>query len=170
MATRPTTQDPEAAAINLLMAVWSPNLSDAQLPIDPVFVANSLGISVYDAGIDPSVSGMLVKRAGSDPIIYLNTADSLNRRRFTCAHEIGHYVKRASDSEESFEYVDHRDGRSAWGTDPEERFANSFAASLLMPRELVVDCHGAFTASGMAAKFGVSLEAMNNRLRNLGLV
>jgi Zn-dependent peptidase ImmA (M78 family) len=169
MATRPTTQDPEAAAVNLLKAVWSPKLSEAQLPIDPVFVANRLGISVYDAGIDNSVSGMLVKRAGSDPIIYLNAQDSSNRRRFTCAHEIGHYVKRASDNEESFEYVDRRDGRSSWGTDPEERYANSFAASLLIPRDLVVDRHGTFTAGGLAAMFGVSLEAMNNRLRNLGL-
>ena len=55
------------------------------------------------------------------------------------------------------------------GSDPEEIYANQFAASLLMPREKVEEMHGTLNTAALAYEFGVSAEAMHYRLVNLGL-
>lgn len=142
---------------------------DAQVPVDPVKVARALGIQVVDAPLDDSISGALIKERGKDPRIVLNSKDSANRRRFTCAHELGHFVKR-SDQPDEYEYIDYRDGRSSTGVDHDERYANSFAASLLMPEREVrrLEDEG-LSELEMALRLGVSRDAMHYRLKNLQL-
>lgn len=167
-------QNPEIAAKELLTAVWSPTWEDMPYPIDPTKVAERLGVKVFNAGLTQTVSGMLIKQTAHDPEIFLNGSDSQNRQRFTCAHELGHYVKRTTlpdGAAEEMEYVDFRSPLSAQGLDPEEVWANRFAAALLMPRELVKRVHKEFqNPAALAAEFGVSTDAMNFRLRNLGLL
>lgn len=165
-------QNPEIAAKELLTAVWAPNWADMPYPIDPARVAEHLGVKVFKADLNPTVAGMLIKQPARDPEIYLNGSDSPNRQRFSCAHELGHYVKRTSadGSAEEMEYVDFRNPISATGQDPEEIWANRFAAALLMPRELVKRLHREFqNSAALAAELGVSTDAMNYRLQNLGL-
>jgi Zn-dependent peptidase ImmA (M78 family) len=85
------------------------------------------------------------------------------------AHEIGHFVKRAT-APDAFEYVDRRDNLSATGTDPDEIYANEFAANLLMPEDWVRKyTENNRSPAELAIVFGVSAEAMNYRLQNLGL-
>jgi Zn-dependent peptidase ImmA (M78 family) len=168
------TRDPEVAAKELLTTVWASNWSDMPYPIDPAKIAERLGVKVYAAGLEEKVSGMLVKHPARDPEIYLNGSDSKNRQRFSCAHELGHYVKRTSVDEEpvtdSWEFIDYRNPLSATGQDADEVWANKFAASLLMPRELVTMLHKELpTPAALAGEFGVSTDAMNFRLENLGL-
>jgi len=140
------------------------------MPVDPVYIAQGLGLQVFTALLDEGVSGMLVKRPGVDPAIYLNRLDSENRRRFTCAHELGHYVKRATTDDDTWEYVDQRGPSASSGKDVDEVYANGFAANLLMPREAVVRLvEERLTAAGIAYRFGVSVEAMNFQLENLRL-
>lgn len=155
----------EKAASELLEECW-----DGALPIDPVRIAKSLGVEVLATQLKPDVSGALVKKKGKDPSILLNAGDSKNRKRFTCAHELGHYIRREARPEQQYEYVDYRDARSSTGTDEEERYANSFAASLLMP-EVAVRAFSDqdLAAFRMAKIFGVSPESMQYRLDNLGL-
>jgi Zn-dependent peptidase ImmA (M78 family) len=113
---------------------------------------------------------MLAKREGQDAEIYVNASDSSNRQRFSCAHELGHYVKRVSGREDdSWGYIDRRGPTASQGTDPEEIFANQFAAELLMPEQLVRDMAGDLGAAGLAVEFAVSVGAMKYRLENLGL-
>jgi len=138
------------------------------LPINPYAIAESMGIKVYLTRLDPGTAGQLVKRRGQDPEIYLNESDSDNRQRFTCAHEIGHYVIHASGDDDEWEYVDRRDAASSTGTRSQEVYANQFAAALLMPAHIVGKYAGEMSPQSLAAKFGVSLEAMNYRLANLG--
>jgi Zn-dependent peptidase ImmA (M78 family) len=155
----------EKAASELLEECW-----DGTLPIDPVRIAKSLGVEVLRTDLKPDVSGALVKKQGKDPSILLNAEDSRNRKRFTCAHELGHYIRRAARPEQQYEYVDYRDARSSTGTDEEERYANSFAASLLMPEVAVRALKDQDMAAFRMAKiFGVSPESMRYRLDNLGL-
>ncbi|MDX6690174.1 MAG: hypothetical protein QOG15_1631 [Solirubrobacteraceae bacterium] len=162
------TGDPERDAVGLLRASWAPDFPDLPAPVDPIYIARGLGIEVFVGVLDEGVSGMLVKRPGLDPVIYLNRLESQNRQRFTCAHEIGHYVKRASRDDESFEYVDARGPSASQGSDPDEIYANGFAAALLMPREAVDRLvKQGVTVGEMAYRFGVSLEAMNYRLANI---
>jgi len=159
----PRHHDPAEDAERILADVWGPDL-----PVDPVRIAGTLGIRVVRAHLDPDMSGALVKELGKDPVILLNAADSPNRQRFSCAHEIGHFVRR-SDKPEEYEYVDRRNSLSAMGRDPEEIYANQFAASLLMPSKEVRRLHGeGLSDVQLQLRFDVSLEAMRHRLVNLG--
>ena len=159
------TDDPEAEAQELLHTVWG----GPRLPVDPIYIAQRLGVQTFKAGLDRGISGMLVKRPGQDPVIYLNSSDSISRQRFTCAHELGHYVKRIAAGEEDWEHIDHRDALSASGTDQDEIFANRFAASLLMPRDEVKRLKRQYGPAALAYEFGVSEDAMSFRLANLNL-
>jgi Zn-dependent peptidase ImmA (M78 family) len=164
--------DPESDAGQILRTVWAPDSDEAPvpLPVDPFVIAQKLGIKAYAAGLDEGISGMLVKRAGEDPEIYVHVSDSPNRRRFTCAHELGHYYKRSAAGDTEWEYVEHRDLLTSAGNNPDEIYANKFAASLLMPR---VEVERRFKEGQglptLAYEFGVSEDAMNFRLVNLGL-
>ena len=153
-------------ASRLLDQAWS-SVFGVDVPVDPVSIAKSLGVDVYTADLDMGVAGLLVKRAGQDPAIFLNAADSENRQRFTCAHELGHYIRRASAADDAWEYVDRRDQLASTGTDEEERYANSFAAQLLMPEHEVRSHAKKMGPAALAYSFGVSLEAMKNRLATL---
>src|ERR1700727_340907 len=164
--------NPENDACQILAAVWAPESAEAsiKLPVDPFVIAQKLGIKAYAAGLDRGISGMLVKRAGEDPEIYVHASDSPNRRRFTCAHELGHYYKRSATGDTDYEYVEHRDLLTSQGNDPDEIYHNQFAASLLMPREEVVRRHEeGHGVSTLAYEFGVSEDAMRFRLVNLRL-
>ena len=111
------------------------------------------------------MSGMLVKRPTEDPLIYVNAADSDVRQRFTCAHELGHYVARTTGrSDDSFGYIDRRGPSAAHGTDPSEIYANQFAAELLMPHENVRSLVPQLSDAALAVRFNVSLGAMRYRL------
>lgn len=162
--TTVTIQDDAAYdAERVLRSAWR----RGAYPVDPVRIAHALGINVVDAYLDPDVAGALVKESGRDPVILVNGSDSGNRKRFTIAHELGHFVKRA---DADYEYVDRRDTLSSTGHDPDEVYANAFAGNLLMPGDAVADLvkEGAGDLE-MAIRFGVSREALNVRLRVLGL-
>ena len=166
------TTTAESDAQQILKTVWAPDSdgSPIPLPVDPFVIAQKLGIKAYAAGLDEGISGMLVKRAGEDPEIYVHASDSPNRRRFTCAHELGHYYKRSATGDAEWEYVEHRDLLTSQGSNPEEIYANRFAASLLMPREEVERLRKeGYGAAALAYEFGVSEDAMHYRLDNLGL-
>jgi Zn-dependent peptidase ImmA (M78 family) len=161
-----TTLDPEHEAKQILDTAWD----DRPLPVDPIQIAQRLGIKVYAAGLAEGVAGMLRKRPGLDPEIFVNGNDSLNRQRFTVAHELGHYVKHVAAGEENWEHVDYRNALSGQGTNADEIFANQFAAGLLMPKEEIEHLRQkGYGPATLALEFGVSEEAMNFRLANLGL-
>lgn len=107
---------------------WSPTWGDMPYPIDPAKIAEHLGVKVYKADLSQTVSGMLIKQPARDPEIFLNGSDSQNRQRFSCAHELGHYVKRTTQpdgSAEEMEYVDFRNPLSAQGLNPDEVLGES---------------------------------------------
>ena len=162
----------EDDAQQLLHSAWEPGPApgSALIPVNPFSIAQRLGLKAFTAGLNEGVSGVLVKRAGEDPEIYVHASDSPNRQRFTCAHELGHYVKRSAAGDEAWEYVERRDLLASQGTDSEEIYANQFAASLLMPRQAIEDRRKeGKNAAVLAGEFGVSADAMNYRLVNLGL-
>ncbi|HEY5993318.1 MAG TPA: ImmA/IrrE family metallo-endopeptidase [Gallionellaceae bacterium] len=157
---------PYDAAQEILNEIWK----ERGLPVDPVWIAGQLGMRVVEMDLPDEVSGALIKETGKDPLIALSSSDSKNRKRFTCAHEIGHYINRKRNNNENYEYVDLRSAMSSKGQDPEEIYANRFAAQLLMPHAIVKELHEQGLHSiGMASRFGVSDEAMNHRLYSLKL-
>lgn len=161
---------PEDDAWRLLGEVWWPRPSLDYIPVDPVQIAYRLQITVFTVEMEPTVSGAIENFMGTDPVIYLNERDSKNRQRFTCAHELGHYRKRVADGDRSFEFVDRRDTLASEGTNPEEIYANQFAAALLMPADLLRQMHRTEPdPTILAYRFSVSADAMNYRLKALDL-
>lgn len=138
------------------------------IPVDPIRIARRLGIQVFESPLSTNVSAALSKKAGQDPVILLNESDHPNRQRFSCAHEIGHYVKRKDDPEGPYEFVDYRGPLSGAGVNEDEIYANSFGAALLMPASEVRGFKGLDPVQ-MAVRFKVSQDAMRFRLQNLGL-
>lgn len=159
------------AALDVLERFWANSDGKVNFPVDPVAIAKSMGVNVLSAELDDDVSGLLVK-APEDPnaTIYLNREDHERRQRFTCAHELGHLSRRGTADGEKFGYVDSRDLESRSGKNPEEVWANRFAAELLMPAAAVraLWAQGE-SASRLARVFGVSAAAVDVRLGSLGL-
>lgn len=130
-----------------------------------------------------NVSGILMQTSPDEYVIYVNQFDIKERRRFTIAHEIGHYVlghlnkKDPKDFKYSYEDEDFtlsyekRDENSSRGDVPKEIAANSFAAEILMPEALT---RYAYIMLGdhkqIASLFVVSPEMANIRLKSLGII
>ena len=149
---------------------------DSGLPVNPFAICDMLGVQVKLVVLPNDVAGGILKEPNGQPIIFVNKADHPNRQRFTCAHELGHYYRRFK--EQSYEYYDKRDTMSSLGLNPEEVFANQFAANLLMPEEHVktlfqsmkAESNEALATLLLSTKLCVSTEALSFRLKNLGLV
>lgn len=160
----PIIEQARRDAARLLRAVWTGGAPRPELPVDPIKIARSLGIDVFEVPLGEAVAAALVKRPGYDPQILLSNTDSPNRRRVACAHELGHFVRRPKDPDR-YEYVDHRDFLSSGEDDPDEAYATEFAAWLLMPEpELRHLCRAGATEAELAWYFDVTREALYHRL------
>lgn len=169
MSTRKAEK--KAAAILAQLGIESPQ-------VDVEMVASRLGIRLEKADLGEEVSGVLV-RSGGQAVIGVNWAHHPNRRRFTIAHELGHYVLHQGGTFiDKGTWARFRDEQSGSGTDQEEIEANAFAAALLMPDEWVIkeyqqlpfDPADDMALTALASTFGVSSQAMSIRLANLGLL
>jgi Zn-dependent peptidase ImmA (M78 family) len=142
------------------------------IPIDPVTLANNIGIRVNNAVFsDDNLSGLIAKR-GSNVSILVNKSDPPYRKRFTIAHELGHhFLHLLSDGEFVDNKVDlFRDTEGGDQSKKTEVQANQFAAALLMPSELVkIEYKKNNDISDLAKKFNVSEDAMGYRLQRLRL-
>lgn len=163
-------RNPVADANKVLELYYGDSRGDIAFPVDPVKIALRMDAVVYEADLDPGVSGKIVKKPTRRPEIYLSADNGPQRQRFTCAHEIGHLYANLQNHGEEFAFTDYRDGRAAQGIEGAEVYANQFAAALLMPAKHVKR----FVDEGMpvnhlARRFGVSDAAMAFRLKNLRL-
>lgn len=151
----------------------------AGVPVDVESVAAYLGLSVVAQDLEGTVSAMLVVKDGHG-IIGVNANHHPHRRRFSLAHEIGHYLLHR---EQARVFVDaapvfFRDDTSSAGTKRQEVEANAFAAELLIPaaalRERVehqtVDLYDDAAVHRLARAFGVSAQALTIKLVRLGLI
>jgi Zn-dependent peptidase ImmA (M78 family) len=167
----PSRAQAEKEARDLLQRTWAADLESCPLPIDAFYIASQLQLEVVAVPLEPDVSGMLMKNSADEPpVIFVNSRDHLNRQRFSAAHELGHYFERtrAPGGDTSWGYIDRRGPSASEGRDPSEIHANAFAAELLMPAERVRSLRRTGTSlSRMAAEFGVSTQAMSNRVDNL---
>lgn len=135
-------------------------------PISVLEIANALGLSVLQfAPKENGVSGMLDRRTNT---IYINQNDSPARKRFSVAHEIGHFVLHKKDGA----FISYRNNVSSLGYEIEEIEANHFAATLLMPEKDVITTFKDFSCDiDDAARFlNVSRSALANRLEYLGVL
>ena len=138
-------------------------------PVDPIAIAQELGIQVLEGELDRDRLGGLVMKPGEEPKIYMNQLDLLIRRRLTCAIELGHYVRRSAKTNE-YGRVDRRSDRSEVEEDPESVYAEQFAACLLMPdKDVRIMLELGVDDLEIALRFQVPRELVQRRLDDLGL-
>ncbi len=136
--------------------------------VEPVGIANRLGVDVAEAKVDEDILGALFLEPGHDPRIALNRRHSFFRRRLTCALELGHYV-RVSASTNEYERADLFDRSEERGGEADDVFAREFARSLLMPKEDIKILADLWMDDlEMALRFRVPREAIQIRLETLG--
>ena len=139
-----------------------------QAPISVVAIADKLGIKVYKTNdFDDQISGLIQKDehhgGKSGYAIYTNGHHPITRRRFTIAHEIGHFVLHRDLIGDGITDDGLYRSRLRGGFESE---ANRFAANLLMPKKLVWEFieQGVDTVEELAEEFNVSKSAMSIRL------
>ncbi|WP_197496316.1 ImmA/IrrE family metallo-endopeptidase [Gallibacterium salpingitidis] len=159
-------QNPAYFAETVLNSFWN-----KVIPVDPIAIAKCFGINVVYDNLPGDASGALVKTKDMDyPIILVDQSDPDVRKRFTIAHEIGHYIYNTFILElKNYEKIDYRNSKSSGGTDTEEIFANKFAAALLMPESYLkkLDLSNRSIVIEQSAILRVSAEALNYRLDSL---
>lgn len=150
--------------------------------VDVEEIAKFLGLEIREHDLGVNVSGVLFVENGIGTI-GINPEQSLVRRRFTLAHEIGHFILHRFDKdlfvdEKNFK-VFKRDHKSSTGQLKQEREANAFAAALLMPKKLLIEKidsknfdlgdENGNIISDLSDEFKVSTQAMTFRISNLNL-
>ncbi len=183
-----TKLDIESSAVRLLSKY---DLLRTPVPIE--HLAEKLGISIHYQVLGNDVSALLVIKNNQSNII-VNATQHANRQRFSIAHEIGHFhLHHSGDKAGDRLFVDKKfafyqpskEARLAiyarsesFSKPEEEREANEFAASLLMPAKLVrafvkenpLDLSDESDLSQLASVFRVSEQAMSIRVQHLKLV
>jgi hypothetical protein len=183
-----STSQPEQAAAALLRE-FETRFRVAHVPPVPVerIASSQLDLLVEECDDVRSVpgapadqgrlSGMIVP---ATRIIWLDRTEcarSRGRRRFTIAHECGHWVLHIAGAEQPVpcrpeDVSEQPDVEKVRQLRRLEAEANAFARALLMPESLVVE-HAHATGCNLAAlaeRFDVSVPAIRLRLLTLGLL
>ncbi len=164
------------------------NAGAFEVPVNLSKVARALGVIVHFDALEDKVSGVLVVK-GAERNVLINAGHHSNRQRFSLAHELGHLVLHDSEGDRLFIDTNMRvyqrvgastdDAYNQPGstTSPqEEKEANQFASSLLMPGELVqraaqdLDLSDESDVAYLARLFQVSDQAMAIRLQQLDVM
>lgn len=163
-------KDPFREAVRARLETVSSSDGHLTAPVEPEKIAEQLGLEVVRTPLKNNVGGFILKKHGGAARIYVNSNDPQERQKFTIAHGIGHYWLHRDDGGE-FGYVEYRGELSTRGTDPVERWANSFAAELIMPaRYIRMAWARGDSIDSIQERLGVSDAAFGHRLVNLGLI
>jgi Zn-dependent peptidase ImmA (M78 family) len=145
-------------------------------------IAKGLGTVVQRIPADDSLSGFIYhERSSNTTIIGVNANHAPTRQHFTLGHELGHFMLHNMEEvhvDRGFS-VRLRNAASSEGTNVEEKEANLFAAELLMPSRFLekdiqaidsIDLDDESTIAKLAARYGVSTQAMTFRLAYLNYI
>lgn len=143
------------------------SVEGTDLPVRIGEVARRAGLSLKQADFKhPDVSGAYDR---NNKEIIVDKDDDTTRQAFTIAHELGHHFLHEDKADEV--YLRYFADQLSFEQKEMERQANRFAASLLMPRQVVLaEWQKTQDEKLLANKFGVSQSAMHYRLMNLGLI
>jgi Zn-dependent peptidase ImmA (M78 family) len=155
-----------------------------EVPVNLNRILDIVGVRAEAADLGQDVSGLLAIQDGQGIIAYSDD-QSNQRKRFTIAHELGHFLLHKSDGEDTVFLdtdfiVKYRSNKVYTETElRQEQEANTFAASLLMPRELIFKELNKSELRNMSESdliyelariFDVSVPAMTFRLSNLNIL
>lgn len=144
---------------------------DGVVPV-PVFdIIKDLGIALSFDVLEDNVSGWIESQQDGGYKIVINDSHPMTRKRFTAAHELAHYLYHrdilGTGTGDTRAYRAERTPFANEAIRPRhERQANTFAANLLMPADVVTAmcANGVGDIDDLAERFGVSRDAMRIRV------
>lgn len=162
-------------------------IEEPPVPVEEIASHEGL-VVVYDQ-LAAETSAVLIREPSGERVIGINASHSYTRQRFSLAHELGHALLHLDPEppaggdavvDQPLEVM-FRDRLASRGSNAKEVDANAFAATLLMPENLVVAClreifdstrldNVQAVVERVARRFEVSPEAMRYRLTNLHLL
>jgi Zn-dependent peptidase ImmA (M78 family) len=138
-------------------------------PVPVGKICSSLGIEALHYPMKDDESGKIFLK-NNKYFIRVNASHLPSRRRFTVAHELGHYYHHKDFLDKESQILE-RNNYSGLGFDEKEIEANAFAAELLMPKvHFLQKCSELQKIHLLAEYFFVSELAIKVRLINLGLI
>jgi Zn-dependent peptidase ImmA (M78 family) len=138
-------------------------------PIDAYEIARNYGVNVMNKPFPDKIKDIAGFIIFNEHKIYVNAADSLHRRRFTVAHELGHLLLHEKFLEQNPELgVLARRPLGRKDDDPLEQEANCFAANLLVPGSML-ERYKNENPNLVAEIFGVSPDVIGYRMKNLNM-
>lgn len=128
-------------------------------------------IKICETDLGKSVSGFLEK-IGDSWVIYINKYENEYRKRFTLAHELGHFISHKDNYDIGGAIIKDQIFFRDENTDEKEQQANNFAAELLMPEDEFKNFikRGDNTILKLADRFQLSTAAVRYRAYKLGLI
>ncbi|MGR3813389.1 MAG: ImmA/IrrE family metallo-endopeptidase [Cognatishimia activa] len=148
-------------------------------PVDVAGIIRNLGITYISEPMTRGKSGFIEHENGKFTI-RVNSSEAPQRRKFTAAHELAHYllhremlVKKGGLARHSDSLFDEYAHENPYGpfTPSHEVEANQLAAEIIMPKSAVRENYDELfdNYDVVAELFGVSQTAMKIRLKTLGL-
>lgn len=154
-------QDAKNAALEILesQGIFEP-------PVNPAEIARNIGIDVYfvtfsNPEMAKNISGFY---DSEDDSIYVNEQEFSLRQTFTIAHELGHRILHKDWASSNDYKVLLRKGGSS--NDPIEKEANTFAAHLLVPRNMLNRYYKIADVETLSQLFAVSVQTIKYRLNS----
>lgn len=174
----------------LLEQLFQNNILSRAVPINVETICSHYNISIeHKIYPDDTVGQIEFPPNDGSARIFINPFENshINRRRFTIAHELGHFFLHKDSTTDGFTDTTRTMSRTTSYWDPVESEANDFAARLLMPEEFILSegkkvienfknvynqerIPQDYFISNMAQIFNVSVQAMTYRLKNLGII
>lgn len=159
-------QQIESLTLDLLVETYG-SINNIKTPVDLTPLFNKYGVKVLKATFeDDDIAGMYIK---SEKAIYVRENDVYIRQIFTAAHELGHFFLHSHKDKEVF----HRSEQYLLedAEKIEEKEANWFAASILMPKPAVENITFIIKKiEEISSIFKVSNSTAYYRLKNLGVL
>lgn len=152
-------------------------------PVNVAAIFSDLGVAYEERPILSGESGWIECIDGEFKVV-VNSTEGEQRRRFTAAHELGHYLMhrdllcvagRANRHTDRLFGANKEANRETPFRKKHEVQANKIAAQIVMPASKikdaweVLDLDPTLKAEAIAKQFGVSSAAMEIRLKTLGL-
>lgn len=138
------------------------------IPVDPVKIAKTYDILVYEGNLNNKIAGAIRYYKDEDKFeILVNKNDPKTKQRFTIAEELGYYIlheKKLKDDEIHINLIDKE-------IDEEEKEVEYFAGALLINKTLLENIYNSSsTILELSELFKVSVSSMTVRLDILGML
>ena len=138
------------------------------IPVDPIKIAKTYDIEVYQGELDNKIAGAIRYYKENNKFkILVNKKDSMVKKRFTIAEELGYYILYEEKLKKEEIHVNLIDKI----INKEEKEVEYFAGALLVNKTLLENVYNSnSTILELAQLFKVSISSMTLRLNILGLL